>query len=52
MNSSKQKKFLEMIHTIFPIRISSLPKQKSVSPLVVDKEIPTAATLIQILNTI
>lgn len=41
MNSSKQKKFLEMIHTIFPIRISSLPKQKSVSPLVVDKEIPT-----------
>jgi hypothetical protein len=41
MNSSKQKKFLEMIHTIFPIRISSLPKQKSVSLLVVDKEIPT-----------
>ena len=41
MSSTKQKKFLEILHTIFPIRISSLPKQKSVSPLVVDKEIPT-----------
>ena len=41
MSATKQKTFLEILHTIFPIRISSLPKQKSVSPFVVDKEIPT-----------
>jgi hypothetical protein len=41
MSAIKQKTFLEILHKIFPIRISSLPKQKSVSPFVIDKEIPT-----------
>ena len=41
MKSTKQKTFLEILNKIFPIRISSLPKQKSVSPFVVNKEIPT-----------
>ena len=41
MSATKQKTFLEILHKIFPIRISSLPKQRSVSPVVVDNEIPT-----------
>jgi len=41
MSSTKQKTFHEILNKIFPIRISSLPKQKSVSPFVVNKEIPT-----------
>jgi hypothetical protein len=41
MTSKKQKDFLNTLHNLFPLRISSLPKQKSVSPLVVNTDIPT-----------
>lgn len=41
MTTKKQKIFVDMIHELWPIRVSSLPKQKSVSPFVVDSEIPT-----------
>jgi hypothetical protein len=41
MTTKKQKTFLDTLHGLFPIRVSSLPKQKTVSPFVVDTEIPT-----------